>query len=75
MFIANITFRAPALQQFLTNLAPLDDDISSPLGIYADSTTIYSCLDRNSCRSDKVKMTDDVPNYIESGFKWGKMVC
>ena len=57
---------------FLLFINDLPDHILCKLAIYADDSTLYSCLGKSAKLFDKVEMAADLEYDLRSIVEWGK---
>ena len=56
---------------FLIFINDLPDNILSQLAIYADDTTIYSCLGKTNDHFDKVELAAELEVDLRTVAEWG----
>ena len=56
---------------FLIFINDLPDEILSKLAIYADDTTVYSCLGKTNDVFDKVEMAAELEVDLRTVVEWG----
>ena len=56
---------------FLVFINDLPDDLFSRVGIFADDTTIYSCLSKSHTVFEKVELAADLESDLRTVTEWG----